>query len=265
MALNRTRPAQPHGTPLAVALGRWLGRALLPLWLAAAGLAHAGAQREEDLADWVRGALAAAIADARPARPVFTDRAEERAFLLWRDEMARRLERRIPEPQLRLDLIETVYYEARRAGLEPALVLGLIQVESNFRKYAISPVGARGLMQVMPFWTRTIGDGDTRKLFHLQGNLRYGCTILRHYLDRENGDLFLALGRYNGSRGRAEYPNAVLAAWQRWQQAEGAVAALRTAPARVSGTPAVPVSPSPRVQPQVLPAPAMPSRPAHPL
>ncbi|MBY4897429.1 lytic transglycosylase domain-containing protein [Cupriavidus sp. AU9028] len=253
MALHRPKPARTQPPPSI----RWVARWLAPLLLGAAGLVHAGAQREEDLADWVRGALAAAIADARPARPVFPSADEERAFLLWRDEMARRLERRIPEPQLRLELVETVHYEARRAGLEPSLVLGLIQVESNFRKYAISPVGARGLMQVMPFWTRTIGDGDTRKLFHLQGNLRYGCTILRHYLDRENGDLFLALGRYNGSRGRAEYPNAVLAAWQRWQQAEASVAAMHAAPSRVSSAGPAPAP--------VLPAPTVPSRPRHPL
>ncbi|MCG5260655.1 lytic transglycosylase domain-containing protein [Cupriavidus gilardii] len=209
---------------------------------------HAGAQREEQLADAVRGALAAAIADGRPARPVFASAGERQAYLRWVAEMSRRLERRIPEAPIRTELVETVYYEARRAGLEPALVLGLIQVESNFRKYAISTAGARGLMQVMPFWVRTIGDGDARKLFHLQSNLRYGCTILRHYLDRESGDLFLALGRYNGSRGRADYPNAVLAAWKRWQEAEaaatvasaseptGALAAAATNPGRASVT-----------------------------
>ena len=95
-------------------------------------------------------------------------------------------------------------------------MLGLIQVESGFRKYAISPAGARGYMQVMPFWVRLIGDGDERRLFHLQTNLRYGCAILRHYLERERGDLFLALGRYNGNRGRAEYPQAVFAAREQW-------------------------------------------------
>jgi soluble lytic murein transglycosylase-like protein len=189
----------------------------------AAASAQAGAQKEEDLADSVRGALAAAIADSRPVRPVFATGGERLAYLKWLGEMSHRLEGRIPEPQMRVELIETAYYEAKRAGLEPALVLGLVQVESNFRKYAISSVGARGLMQVMPFWVRTIGDNDARKLFHLQSNLRYGCTILRHYLDREQGDLFLALGRYNGSRGRPEYPNAVLAAWKRWQYSEATV------------------------------------------
>ncbi|MDF3838762.1 lytic transglycosylase domain-containing protein [Cupriavidus basilensis] len=185
--------------------------------------AYAGAQKEEDLADSVRGALAAAIADSRPVRPVFASTGDQLAYIKWLGEMSHRLAGRIPEPQVRIELIETAYYEAKRAGLEPALVLGLVQVESNFRKYAISSAGARGLMQVMPFWARSIGDGDARKLFHLQSNLRYGCTILRHYLDREQGDLFLALGRYNGSRGRPDYPNAVLAAWKRWQFSEAAV------------------------------------------
>jgi soluble lytic murein transglycosylase-like protein len=91
-----------------------------------------------------------------------------------------------------------------------------VQVESAFRKFAVSSVGARGYMQVMPFWTRVIGDGDPAKLFHMQTNLRFGCVILRHYLDREQGDLYLALGRYNGSRGKAEYPNAVFAAQRNW-------------------------------------------------
>ena len=107
----------------------------------------------------------------------------------------------------------TVHYEAKRAGLDPQLVLGLIQVESAFRKYAVSPVGARGYMQVMPFWIGVIG-GKEDNLFHMRTNLRYGCVILRHYLDVEKGDLYRALGRYNGSVGRPQYPNTVLAAWQ---------------------------------------------------
>ena len=111
---------------------------------------------------------------------------------------------------------ETVWYESRRSGLPDSLVLGLIQVESGFRKFAVSSAGARGYMQVMPFWARLIGDGDPSHLFHMQTNLRFGCVILRHYLDRESGNLFMALGRYNGSRGRAEYPNAVFAAQKLW-------------------------------------------------
>jgi len=206
-----------------LSLGARLARAGAGLLLALSAAAHAGAQKEEDLADSVRGALAAAIADSRPLRPAFATGGEQLAYVKWLEEMSHRLAARIPEPQVRIELIETAYYEAKRAGLEPALVLGLVQVESNFRKYAISGAGARGLMQVMPFWSRSIGDGDARKLFHLQSNLRYGCTILRYYLDREQGDLFLALGRYNGSRGRPEYPNAVLAAWKRWQYSEASV------------------------------------------
>jgi soluble lytic murein transglycosylase-like protein len=95
------------------------------------------------------------------------------------------------------------------------MILGLIQVESGFRKYAISAAGARGYMQVMPFWTSLIGDGNARRLFDMRTNLRYGCVILRYYLDAEQGDLFRALGRYNGSVGQRDYPQAVLAAWRK--------------------------------------------------
>jgi soluble lytic murein transglycosylase-like protein len=97
-------------------------------------------------------------------------------------------------------------------------------VESAFRKYAVSSVGARGYMQVMPFWARLIGDGDASRLFHMQTNLRFGCVILRHYLNVEQGDMALALGRYNGSRGRAEYPTAVFVARKGWEIAPAALA-----------------------------------------
>jgi soluble lytic murein transglycosylase-like protein len=107
-----------------------------------------------------------------------------------------------------------VRYEAQRAGLDPHLVMGLIQVESGFRKHAVSSAGARGYMQVMPFWVKLIGSPSSN-LFHLRTNLRFGCTILRHYLDIEKGDLYRALGRYNGSLGRPEYPNMVRGAWER--------------------------------------------------
>ena len=175
-----------------------------------------GSQIEEPLADSVRSALSASISQAAPPRPKF-ERIEDRlAYLRWLGEMSERLKRRLPEGQTRIEFLETVWYESRRAGLEPALVLGLIQVESGFRKYAISVVGARGYMQVMPFWARLIGDGHVAKLFHMQTNLRFGCVILRHYLDREKGDLFMALGRYNGSRGKAEYPDKVNACRRLW-------------------------------------------------
>lgn len=175
--------------------------------------ALAGAQKYEPLAASVAARMSAAVADQAPA--VFNFSRAEDAHR-WIHEMSRRLRERIPDRRTRVELLKTVQYEAVRAGLDPQLVLAVIEVESGFRKYAVSAAGARGYMQVMPFWTRLIGDGDPDKLFHLQTNLRYGCVILRHYLDREGGDLFLALGRYNGSRGQAAYPNAVLAARRRW-------------------------------------------------
>ncbi|GGC08084.1 transglycosylase [Oxalicibacterium flavum] len=177
----------------------------------------AGNQKEEALADSVRMALSRAISDPRPPTPQFIDIDERLAYLRWLGDMSDRLAQRMPDRDGRIEFLQTLWYEARRAGLDPALVLGLIQVESAFRKYAVSPVGAHGYMQVMPFWTRVIGDGDRRRLFHMQTNLRYGCSILRMYIDIEKGDLFLALGRYNGSRGRPEYPNAVRAAWRKWE------------------------------------------------
>ncbi|MEK0427481.1 MAG: hypothetical protein RL001_8 [Pseudomonadota bacterium] len=187
------------------------------LWLLSLGDAHAGNQREEVLADAVRLALARSINDPRPPQLHFAHETERLEWQQWFDAMSRRLHSRMPDTMVRREFLQTVWYEARRAGLEPALVLGLIQVESGFRKYAISSVGARGYMQVMPFWTRVIGDGRPARLFHMQANLRYGCSILRLYIDMERGNLFLALGRYNGSRGRPEYPNAVRAAWKRWE------------------------------------------------
>jgi len=187
----------------------------LPLLPWARG-AMAGSQIEEPLADSVRGALAAAIAQDAPLSPSFDSIEDRLAYLRWLGAMSDRLRRRKAEHHTRLEFLQTVWYESRRAGLETSLVLGLIQVESGFRKYAISVAGARGYMQVMPFWTRLIGDGDPSRLFHLQTNLRFGCVILRHYLDRERGDLFMALGRYNGSRGKATYPDLVFGARRAW-------------------------------------------------
>lgn len=184
--------------------------------LVPAAPAQAGGQIEEPLADSVRSALSAAIANSAPPKPQFARIEERLAYLRWLGEMSDRLRPRKPDRTTRLEFLETLWYETTRAGLEQALVLGLIQVESAFRKHAVSRVGARGYMQVMPFWSRLIGDGDPSRLFHMQTNLRFGCVILRHYLDIEKGNLFLALGRYNGSRGRAEYPNAVFAARKHW-------------------------------------------------
>ncbi|HJV59984.1 MAG TPA: lytic transglycosylase domain-containing protein [Albitalea sp.] len=179
--------------------------------------ARAGAQVEEPLADAVRTALAAAVAQSAPPKPSFDTTEARLAYLRWLGEMSNRLKKRTTDHVTRVEFLETVWYESKRAGLEPALVLGLIQVESGFRKYAISSAGARGYMQVMPFWARLIGGGDALRLFHMQTNLRFGCVILRHYLDIEHGDLFMALGRYNGSRGRPEYPNLVLGARRNWE------------------------------------------------
>jgi soluble lytic murein transglycosylase-like protein len=178
---------------------------------------RAGAQVYEPMADAVRAALAARIADSAPPQRRVDEIGERIEFIDWLNEMSGRLLRQKSDYRERIEFLRTLDYEAVRAGLDRQLVLGLIQVESNFRKYAVSVAGARGYMQVMPFWTDVIGDGDARKLFDMRTNLRYGCVILRHYLDLEKGDLYLALGRYNGSRGRDPYPNAVLAAWQgRW-------------------------------------------------
>ena len=189
-----------------------LRAALLAFSLAAwAGPAQAGNQQYEPLAASVQAALHAAIADQAAPEPVFPSLEDK---INWLSEMSRRLEKRMPDREARLDFLKTVYYEAKRAGLDPQLVLGLIQVESGFRKYAVSHAGARGYMLVMPFWVKLIGSPDSN-LFHLRTNLRFGCTILRHYLDIERGDLFRALGRYNGSLGKPEYPNMVRAAWER--------------------------------------------------
>lgn len=177
------------------------------------GAVLGGAQKYEPLSVSVRAALHEAVADQ--ATPVLAFDTEQEART-WLTAMSGRLQRRMPSRVEREEFLLTVHYEARRAGLDPQMVLGLIQVESAFRKYAVSSAGARGYMQVMPFWIKLIGDSE-HNLFHLRTNLRFGCTILRHYIDIENGDLFRALGRYNGSLGKADYPNMVLRAWrQQW-------------------------------------------------
>jgi len=176
-----------------------------------ASAAFAGAQIYQPLSTSVQAALHKAVSDTRPPSSSFSNPLEA---VEWLAEMSPRLEKRIPNREYRLDLLRSVHYEATRAGLDPQLVLGLMQVESSFRKYAVSSAGARGYMQVMPFWVKLIGRPDD-KLFDLRTNLRYGCTILRHYLDIEKGDVFRALGRYNGSLGKPEYPNMVRAAWQK--------------------------------------------------
>lgn len=218
---------------------------LLAAWMGAT--AHAGSQREEPLVDSVRTALSAAVQASGPPTLVHADARAAQAFQQWLTQTEARLDKQLQarksstvqaavgiaesspstlpdllahelaSPHLRREFLQTVWYESQRAGLEPALILGLIQVESGFRKFAISSAGARGFTQVMPFWTRVLADGDASVLFQTQTNLRFGCVILRHYLNMEAGDLTMALGRYNGSRGQMQYPNAVLAAQRRWR------------------------------------------------
>ena len=175
---------------------------------------QAGNQKEEPLSNSVKAMLQKSISDLGAPKLIFANETEGTA---WLNEMSQRLEKRLPDATYRQDFLRSVHYEATRAGLDPQLVLGLIQVESGFKKYAFSSVGARGYMQVMPFWVRSIGTPE-QNLFHLRLNLRYGCTILRHYLDIEHGDLYRALGRYNGSLGKPQYPNLVVGAWRKhWE------------------------------------------------
>ena len=189
-----------------------LARILLVTLLSLApAAARAGAQVEEALAANVQNSLHRSVSDYPAPHLVFPTNVEGGA---WLADMSSRLAAKMPDWSTRRDFLVTVQYEASRAGLDPQLVLGLIQQESNFRKYAVSSAGARGYMQVMPFWMGQIGNPE-HDLFTLRTNLRYGCTILRYYLDVENGDLFRALGRYNGSLGRSEYPSAVVASMQR--------------------------------------------------
>ena len=225
---------------------RWALAGWLVFGLVSATPAWSGAQREEALSDAVRQALHAAIAEQAPPQPVHAHVDQARDFEAWLSLTQSRLQaflvarsrsrsaaaapsaaltHELDAPALQRELLQTVWYESRRAGLDPALVLGVIEVESGFRKFAISAAGARGYMQVMPFWSRLLVGGDGAELLHLQANLRYGCVILRHYLDQERGDVVLALGRYNGSRGQSRYPTAVLAAQKKWARDAGPSAA----------------------------------------
>lgn len=177
----------------------------------AASICHAGNQKEEQLSNSVKALMQKSISDLGAPKLIFASDIEGQA---WLAEMSNRLKKRLPNQAYREEFLRTVHYEATRAGLDPQMVLGLIHVESAFKKYAVSSVGARGYMQVMPFWVKSIGTPD-QNLFHLKLNLRYGCTILRHYIDIERGDLYRALGRYNGSLGKPQYPNLVLGAWRK--------------------------------------------------
>lgn len=180
----------------------------------AISLCHAGNQQYEELSQSMKSLLHSEISDNRPMQNSFKSPIEAAE---WLGEMSRRLSIFIADQNYRIEFLRSVHYESKRAGLDPQMVLALIQVESQFSKYAVSPVGARGYMQVMPFWIKVIGNPNDN-LFHLRTNLRYGCVILRHYLDIENGNYFRALGRYNGSLGRAKYPNLIKKAFDsRWK------------------------------------------------
>ena len=205
---------------------KWL---FLSLFCLVSSVTSAGPQREEHLADSVRIAMSSAVADLPPPTPYLPSEQDQASYQHWLAHTQAQLERklkdkkgqpRLPElssPVLQQAFLQTVWYESRRAALDPTLVMGLIEVESGFRKFAISSAGARGVMQVMPFWTRQLGAADASVLFQWQANMRFGCVILRHYLSLEKGNMHMALGRYNGSRGQLAYPQAVLAAQRRWQ------------------------------------------------
>ena len=196
------------------ALARW---AACLAFLGAHGAVFAGAQAYEPLAASVQAALSKAVSDRAPRISAFKSKLDE---VDWLAAMSRRLDMRVRDHKTRIAFLKSVHYEASRAGLDPQLVLGLIQVESGFKKYAVSAAGARGFMQVMPFWVKLVGaKGDG--LFDMRKNIRYGCVILRHYLDLEKGDLYRALGRYNGSLGKPEYPRAVEAAWKNQWRYDG--------------------------------------------
>lgn len=166
-------------------------------------LAAAGAAAADDAPD---PALVALLRVAASEADSFADAFDAQ---VWLTDMSSRLARQVGNPEERLTILKNVHYEATRAELPPELVLAVIDVESNFDRFAVSRVGARGLMQVMPFWLNEIGRPDDN-LMQIQTNLRFGCTILKYYLDMESGDLIRALGRYNGSLGKRRYPNKVL-------------------------------------------------------
>jgi soluble lytic murein transglycosylase-like protein len=213
----------------------------LLMFFAHAGEVRSGPQMYEPLSASARHALQKAVSDQAVDGDSFASRDEARAWILA---MAPRLQKKFPDALARIEFLRTVHYEATRAGLDPQLVLAVIQVESNFRKYAVSTAGARGYMQVMPFWLDLIGTAE-HNLFHLRTNLRYGCLILRHYLDIERGNLTRALARYNGSLGKLWYPSLVQTAWRSaWHYDE------RHAPAQAGVTTVVdrgqtPVTPVP--------------------
>lgn len=187
-----------------------LRAAALLLGLLGAGIACAGGMPRDEQE---RAEMTAYLKSAIGKADSFADRFDAEVWLL---DMSTRLERFVPNPEERLDLLRSIHREAKRAHLKPDLVLALIQVESRFDRYAVSRVGAQGLMQVMPFWKNDIGHPDDN-LTDVDTNLRYGCQILKYYMEKENGRYMQALARYNGSYGKLWYPSLVMDAWRdRW-------------------------------------------------
>lgn len=201
------------------------GLLLLALFVSVSAMG--GEQREEDLSDSVRSLLCGQILTSEKTKLFFASPKEGQR---WLTDMSARLRRVLPsnsvlqDAQARRDFLTVLHYNAQRAAVDPQLVLAIVHVESAFRKYAISSAGAQGYMQVMPFWVNSIGSdrscGTKHNLFQLHTNLRYGTVIFGHYLDKEDGDLYRALGRYNGSLGKKKYPNAIfkkLEKYWRWK------------------------------------------------
>lgn len=172
-------------------------------------------QEQEKLAQSVALAMHSSIINPITPHLVFANKDKANA---WITDMSIRLKKWVPDEFLRKKLLTVIQYESSRAGLDTQLVLGLITIESKFNKYAISSSGARGVMQVMPFWVKQIGDPTKQDLFDFETNIRYGCTILRYYLIQEHGDMRRALARYNGSLGSDKYPDLVYSAYYRYWQ-----------------------------------------------
>lgn len=197
---------------MVLSTSRWLSN-LLVILILMIGMTGAYArvstdQKKPVIDTELKQALAKAVADADS----FDDQFEAQVWLV---DMSARLKRYVKDPEERLQLLRMVHKEATRADISPELVISVIHVESAFNPYAVSYVGAQGLMQVMPFWKKELGRGDDN-LIDASTNLRYGCTILRHYLNREKGDWTRALARYNGSLGRTKYPEKVMNFWQKY-------------------------------------------------
>jgi len=193
--------------PLTRSATRFASSLNLVLWIFLAKLCIASPQSEEDVDEEMKQALKAAITDAES----FTDKFEAEVWLLQK---ATVLEKFVKDEKQRMHILKEVHKAAKKAEVPPEFVLAVIEVESHFNRFAISVVGAQGMMQVMPFWKKVIGR-ESDNLIDLKTNLKYGCAILKIYLDREKGQWATALARYNGSYGKYWYPEKVMNAWER--------------------------------------------------